>query len=128
MSDYRLHYTDEADMDTVMSGDCFFEGEAAFEKPFLIKGRFKGAIQSGGDLHVGEDAVVEAKIEVGKMWLKGSVKGEVKTSGRLELFPDSSLEGNISTPDLIIQSGCHFAGHCDMPAREPGHKGEVAAL
>jgi cytoskeletal protein CcmA (bactofilin family) len=115
MSDYRQHYTDENDMDTVMSEDFFFDGQVSFERPLLIKGRLKGSITSPGDVYINRGAVVEAKIEAGNVWLKGNVKGEIKTAGRLELFAGSSMDGNISTPDLIIQSSCHFCGHCDMP-------------
>jgi cytoskeletal protein CcmA (bactofilin family) len=118
MSDYRLHYTDETDMDTIMSEDVFFEGQMSFEKPLLIKGRLKGGVTSQGDLYINKDAVVEAKVEAGRVWLKGSVKGEVRTSGKLELFSGSSMDGNISTPDLVIQSGCYFRGHCDMPQQK----------
>ena len=115
MSDYREHYTDEADMDTVMSEDVFFDGHVSFEKPLLIKGRLKGTVSSAGDMYINKDAVVEAKIEAGRVWLKGSVKGNIKTSGKLELFSGSAMEGDISAPDLVIRSGCHFRGHCDMP-------------
>jgi cytoskeletal protein CcmA (bactofilin family) len=116
MSDYRSHYTDENDMDTIMSEDFFFDGHVSFEKPLLIKGRFKGSITSQGDVYINKGAVVEAKIEAGRLWLRGSVKGEIKTQTKLELFSDSSMEGNISTPDLVIQSGCRFQGLCEMPA------------
>jgi cytoskeletal protein CcmA (bactofilin family) len=118
MSDYRQHYTDETDMDTIMSEDVFFDGQVSFEKPLLIKGRFKGSIASQGDVYINQGAVVEARIEAGRVWLKGSVKGEIKTQSKLELFSGSSMEGNVSTPDLIIQSGCHFRGHCDMPQQK----------
>ena len=118
MSDYRQHYTDENDMDTVMSEDVFFDGQVSFEKPLLIKGRLKGAISSPGDVHINKGAVVEAKIDAGRVWLQGSVKGEIKTSLKLELFSGSSMDGNISTPDLVIQSGCYFRGHCDMPLQK----------
>ena len=127
MSDYRQHYTDEADMDTVMSEDVFFDGQVSFEKPLLVKGRLKGAISSTGDLYINKDAVVEAKIEAGRVWLKGSVKGDIRTSGRLELFSGSAMDGDVSTPDLVIQSGCRFRGRCDMPAQkkseEPKYEG-----
>ncbi|MDR1932408.1 MAG: polymer-forming cytoskeletal protein [Spirochaetales bacterium] len=118
MSDYRQHYTDETDMDTVISGDVFFDGQVSFEKPLLIKGRLKGSITSAGDVYINKGAVVEARIEAGRVWLKGSVKGEVRTSGKLELFSGSSMDGNVSTPDLVIQSGCYFRGHCDMPQQK----------
>jgi cytoskeletal protein CcmA (bactofilin family) len=123
MSDYRQHYADENDMDTVMSEDFFFDGQVTFEKPLLVKGRLKGAITSQGDVYINKGAVVEAKIEAGSVWLKGSVKGEIKTSGKLELFSGSSMDGNISTPDLVIQSSCYFRGHCDMP--QPRKTGEA---
>jgi cytoskeletal protein CcmA (bactofilin family) len=115
MSDYKLRYTDESDLDTVMAEDFFFEGQMLFEKPLLIKGRFKGDIRSQGDLYINKEAIVEAKIEAGRVWLKGTVKGEVSARRKLELFSDSSMEGNISTPELIVQSGCRFRGYCDMP-------------
>ncbi len=117
MSDYRLHQADELDMDTVLSEDFFFEGQIVFEKPLMIKGRFKGDIKSRGDLYINQGAEVEARIEAGRVWLRGSVTGEIRTSEKLELFSGSSLEGDISTPDLIIQSGCRFQGHCEMPRR-----------
>ena len=117
MSDYRLHLADELDMDTVMAEDFFFEGQMVFEKPLLIKGRFKGEIKSHGDLYINKGAEVEARIEAGRVWLKGNVKGEVTTGEKLELFSESSMEGNISTPDLIVQSGCRFRGCCEMPER-----------
>lgn len=117
MADYRLRYTDETDMDTVMAEDFFFEGQMVFEKPLLIKGRFKGDIKSQGDLYINEAADVEARIEAGKVWLKGRVKGEVTAHEKIELFSDSTMEGNISTPELIVQSGCRFRGCCEMPDR-----------
>ena len=127
MSDYRQHYTDEADMDTVISEDVFFDGQVSFEKPLLIKGRLKGVISSAGDLYINKGAVVEAKIDAGRVWLKGSIKGDVRTSGRLELFSESAMDGDISAQDLVIQSGCHFSGRCDMPAQkkseEPKYEG-----
>jgi cytoskeletal protein CcmA (bactofilin family) len=104
-------------MDTVMAEDFFFDGQMVFEKPLLIKGRFKGDIKSAGDLYLDEKADVEARIEAGKVWLKGKVKGEVKAHEKIELFDRSSMEGNISTPDLIVQSGCRFRGLCEMPER-----------
>ncbi len=118
MSDYRLHQADELDMDTVMAEDFFFEGQMVFEKPLMIKGRFKGDIKSRGDLYINEGADVEARIEAGRVWLKGSVTGEIKTAEKLELFSESSMEGNVSTPDLIVQSGCRFRGCCEMPRRQ----------
>ena len=89
----------------------------ALKKPLLIKGRFKGSIASGGDVYINTGAVVDAKIDAGQVWLKGSVTGEIKTTRKLELFSGSSMDGNISTPELVIQSGCRFHGHCDMPVR-----------
>jgi len=118
MSDYRKHYADENDMDTIMSEDVIFDGHVSFEKPLLVKGRLKGSISTTGDVHINKGAVVEAKIEAGQVWLQGSVKGEIKTSGKLELFAGSSMDGNISTPDLVIQSGCYFRGYCDMSGQK----------
>ena len=124
MSDYSNRYTDELDMDTVMAEDFFFEGQMVFEKPLLVKGKFKGDIKSQGELHINEGAEMDARIEAGKVWLKGRVKGEIKAHEKLELFSSAVMEGNISTPELIVQSGCRFRGCCEMPERpKPAEEG-----
>jgi cytoskeletal protein CcmA (bactofilin family) len=114
MADLRLRSIDESEIDTILAEDIDFDGNMNFHKPVLIKGKFSGSIHASGDLFVNSDAVVEATIEAQTVSLKGTIKGDIYAAKRLELFSASRLEGNIRTPDMIMQSGCIFNGTCTM--------------
>ncbi|MFP4382790.1 MAG: polymer-forming cytoskeletal protein [Spirochaetia bacterium] len=118
MPDMRLKSIDESDIDTVLAGDIEFEGELSFEKPLLIKGKFKGSINASSDLYVSREAEVKAKINASVVSVKGRVKGDITATERLELFESSALKGNIKTSDLIMESGCMFNGTCAMPEHD----------
>jgi cytoskeletal protein CcmA (bactofilin family) len=119
MAEMQVRNIDEADIDTVLAEDIDFDGEISFEQPLLVKGKVTGEIRSSGDLFVHEGAVVEATIAADVVSVKGRVSGDIAAKTRLELFATSRVSGNISAPDLIIQSGCRFNGTCKMP--DNGH-------
>lgn len=113
--DFRVRNIDEDDIDTVLADDIDFDGEMSFRHRLLIKGAFRGAITADGDLYISETATVDATVQAGTVSVKGRLHGDVRANRRLELFSSASLNGNIQTPDLIMQSGCHFNGTCKMP-------------
>jgi cytoskeletal protein CcmA (bactofilin family) len=115
MADLRVRRIDESDLDSVLAEDFEFEGEIHFEKPLLIKGHVSGQISSKSDLFINDDAVVDASVSALRVSVKGTVRGDVSAEDRIELFASSRLEGNIATPDLIVQSGCLLNGNCSMP-------------
>jgi cytoskeletal protein CcmA (bactofilin family) len=117
MSDFRSDYVDEAELGTVLSEDFFFEGEMSTEEPLLIKGKLKGTLKSNSVVYIEESAEVEAEVEASRVVLRGRVKGQVSARKKVELLDRAELEGNIATPDLMIQSGCRFSGCCTMPGR-----------
>jgi cytoskeletal protein CcmA (bactofilin family) len=118
MSDLRMRSLEQVEIDTVLAEDIEFEGELAFEKPLMIKGSFKGKITSSDDLYIGEQAVVDAKIEASKVSIRGQVTGNVMARRRVELFSTSRFKGDIRTPDLVMESGCRFTGTCSMDEKE----------
>ena len=118
MADLRVRRIDESDLDSVLAEDFEFEGEIHFQSPLLVKGHVSGQITSKSDLFVSEDAVVDASVSARRVSVKGTVSGDVSASERIELFASSRLEGNIATPDLIVQSGCRLNGKCSMPDQE----------
>ena len=115
MADLRVRRIDESDLDSVLAEDFEFEGEIHFEKPLLVKGHVSGQISSESDLFISEGAIVDASVSAHRVSVKGTVRGDVSAEDRIELFASSRLEGNIATPDLIVQSGCMLNGKCSMP-------------
>lgn len=107
-----------------LDSGCTFQGELEFEQTFRIDGHFRGKIRSAGDLIVGQKGEVEGEIDVGRAVLAGKVRGEVRASRKVEIQSGARIEGEITTPVLLVQEGARFDGHCKM---ERPASGETAA-
>ena len=92
----------------------YIRGDLSFEETFRIDGRFEGKIRSGGELILGDDADVNAEMEVGRLSVNGKLKGSVHAAERVELLAGARVLGDISTPVLRIEEGAHFEGACQM--------------
>ena len=114
MSELRIRKVEETEIDTVLAKDIDFTGELSFNKPLMIKGKFNGTIHASGDLYVGDDALVEARIEANVVSLKGRIKGNIFAKSRVELFSTAAVDGDITAPDIVMESGCRFNGMCKM--------------
>ncbi len=111
----------EGDVKAFLGQGTEFQGTLTFEGTVRVDGKLYGEVVSGGTLIVGEEAEVEAEINVGSLISRGRIKGNVKLTDRIELYETSELRGNITTPRLIISEGAVFQGSCDM------HLGEEEA-
>jgi cytoskeletal protein CcmA (bactofilin family) len=49
--------------------------------------------------------------------IRGFVKGNVNAAEKVEVTVNGKLEGNISAPEIYMESGCVFNGRCTMTAR-----------
>ncbi|MGA2973976.1 MAG: polymer-forming cytoskeletal protein [Spirochaetia bacterium] len=114
MAEVRIKDIDEHEIDTILAEDIDFEGFLTFKKPLMIKGKFKGEIKSASALYIGEKAFVEATTEAGVVSSKGKHKGDILGHSRVELFSTAQVDGDITTPDFIVESGCKFNGNCNM--------------
>jgi len=118
MAEVRIKDIDEHEIDTILAEDIDFEGHLTFKKPLMIKGKFKGEIKSTSALYIGEKAYVEATTEADVVSSKGRHKGDILGHSRVELFSTARVDGDIATPDFVMESGCKFNGNCNM-SREP---------
>ncbi len=105
---------EEKDVDTVLAEDIDFSGTMKFKKSLMIKGKFEGKIDAEGHLILGPNSVVKATIKAGIVTNYGKIIGNVEAIKKLELLKGAELNGDIKTPDLIIESGCIFNGNCTM--------------
>jgi cytoskeletal protein CcmA (bactofilin family) len=119
MTDVHNDILEDEDFDTILASDIEFNGVLNFEKPFLIRGRLSGEIAARGLLVVDEDAVVEANINASKVIIRGSVKGDVTASEKVEVTITGKLVGNVTAPEIFMETGCVFNGRCTMTERNP---------
>ena len=125
MPETRISHVEEAELDTVLAEDIEFNGNLSFEDPLMIKGTFTGDIKADGNLYVGKKACVHARIEARIVSVQGLVKGNIYASERVELSASSSVEGDITAPDIVMESGCRFNGICTMKVPEEAEKNET---
>lgn len=114
MAEIHANRVDERKLDTVLAEDIVFEGDVSFEKDFMIKGHFSGNIKANGDLYIGENAEVHAEVEASAVYIRGHVFGNVKAARRVELLGSAVVEGDITSPKLVMDTGCRFDGTSRM--------------
>ncbi|MBN1835616.1 MAG: polymer-forming cytoskeletal protein [Spirochaetales bacterium] len=114
MREVRIPPIDENEIDTILAEDIDFSGVLTFKRPLMIKGAFQGEIKASSDLYVGDKAVVKAKIEANTVSNRGQIEGDVVAHSRVEFFATASMKGDLSTPELVMESGCLYNGKCNM--------------
>ena len=105
---------EEEDYDTVLAKDTEFEGNVELKKPLMIKGIFSGEIISESALSIEDGAVVKADVKVDSLVIKGSLKGNVVANTVIRLFSTGKLIGDVTAPEVVLDSGCYFTGNCRM--------------
>ncbi len=104
---------------TFFGPNVTIEGTVTGSEPVLIEGQLKGAIQLTGDLRIGTQARVEAKVHARNVTVEGKVNGDVSADERVELIASASVDGNIKAPKIIVAEGARFRGNVDMGAAKP---------
>ncbi|MDR0600875.1 MAG: polymer-forming cytoskeletal protein [Treponema sp.] len=117
MTDVHNDILEDDDFDTILSPDIFFSGTLSFGKSFLIRGKVSGEITAKGLLVIDEQAVVEAHITASRVVIRGQVKGNVTASEKVDITVTGTLVGNVTAPEINMETGCTFNGQCTMTAK-----------
>ena len=92
-----------------------FEGRVVFEERARIEGTLRGEVFGEGTLILGENADVDARIEVGTLIVRaGTLRGEVFAKELIEVHPEAKVYANITAPVVDLIKGCVFEGRCTM--------------
>ena len=114
MTDVHNDVLELEDFDTVLSPDIEFSGVLRFDKPLLIQGKVSGEIDATSLLMIAEEAVVEAHIKASKVIILGTVKGNVTAAEKVDVAVSGKLTGNVTAPEVTMETGCYFSGRCIM--------------
>jgi cytoskeletal protein CcmA (bactofilin family) len=102
-----------------------FEGKLTFKDTVRIDGNFRGEISSENTLIVGEAGMVEATIRSNTVVVSGTVIGDITASRQLVLHKSACVQGDLSTPSLVIEEGAKINGGLSMG--RPDAKAAVSA-
>ena len=109
---------DETSITTVLADDLHITGTITFKSSLMIKGTLDGEVVSEGLLIVGPTAKVNAKVTTKKLVSHGEITGDVTASEQVVLKESASQTGNITTENIIVESGSLFNGSITMKAKE----------
>ncbi len=87
-----------------------FEGTLTFDDTFRIDGTLEGVIQSDHELVVGEGAVIDGEIRVGRLSVSGTVRGVVHARERIEVHAGARILAELHTPALTVEDGAIIQG------------------
>jgi cytoskeletal protein CcmA (bactofilin family) len=100
---------------TLLGRDTTIEGTLSFKETVRVDGRIVGKlISQEGTVIVGENAVLDAEIQVAVAIIRGKINGRVEAKQRIEIFAPAQVNGDIFAPVVAIDSGVVFNGHCQM--------------
>lgn len=100
---------------TLLGRDVQIEGTLSFKETIRVDGMIKGQlVSSQGTVIIGENAVIEADVQVGVAIIRGKVQGRVEAAQRIEIYSPAQVTGDISAPTVTIDSGVVFNGNCQM--------------
>jgi cytoskeletal protein CcmA (bactofilin family) len=91
-----------------------FEGKLSFKDTVRIDGGFQGEIASENTLIVGESGEVQATIHSQVVVVSGTVIGDIVAKRQVVLHKTAKLEGNVSTPSLVVEEGAILNGNLSM--------------
>ena len=103
---------------TFLGPDARIDGTIEFQGTIRLDGKVEGKIQSaGGTVIIGENAVINADIQVDVAIIYGEVNGTIEAGDRIEAYPPCRVMGDIQAPIISIEAGVVFNGNCAMKAR-----------
>jgi cytoskeletal protein CcmA (bactofilin family) len=109
---------EEKDITTVVADDLEIRGTIKFKTSVMLKGIFEGEIFSEGLLVVGPTAKVTATISTKTLISHGEITGNVTATDQVTLKNTSLHNGDVTTPNIIIENGAVFNGSCAMRAKD----------
>lgn len=102
--------------ETIIGPSVHVEGDLKSQGNIQVEGAVSGAIQTSGNLMVGEAAKIRANVQAMNAQVSGYIKGNVTVSERLELSPKARIDGDVVAKVLAVAEGAQLNGRCQMGA------------
>ena len=97
-----------------------FKGEITGNAEVVVDGEVEGRVNVQAPVVIGSSGVVSGDIAAKTVEVSGKVLGNVKSGDRFELQPSGRIEGDVSSPRVIIAEGAYFKGNVEMTGGQKG--------
>ena len=90
-------------------------GDIVSSEDLLVEGEVNGTITlTENELVIGTSGRVKANISAKTVRIEGEVNGDVESSERVVICASGNVEGNVSSPRVVLEDGGRFKGSIDM--------------
>jgi len=100
--------------DAVIGQKVYIKGELGGNGDVSVEGRVEGKIKLDKHLIISRGGVVKAEVSAEWVTVAGKLIGNVNAAKKVEILSTGHLEGDISTPNIVISEGGRFKGNIDM--------------
>ena len=109
---------------TMIATSTHIEGEIKGAGEVRIEGTIKGKIDCSATVFIDRNGQVDGEIKGETIVVSGKVKGDVIGTQKLELTPTAEVEGDITSPRILIREGATFEGQLFITGRKGAKKPE----
>jgi cytoskeletal protein CcmA (bactofilin family) len=103
------------------------KGDISGGEDLVIAGRVEGSITlAGRGLTLAPGSQVVGVVSAAAVTLSGRVEGSVEATERMEVKDTAVIEGDLSTPRLVVADGAQLKATVDMPVRS--HKANLVGV
>lgn len=94
------------------------KGDISGSEDLVIAGRVEGSIAlEGRILTLAPGSHVVGTVSAGAVIVSGTLEGSIDAAERLEIKEGAVVEGDLSTPRLLVADGAQLKAEVDMPVR-----------
>ncbi|MBI3543490.1 MAG: polymer-forming cytoskeletal protein [Deltaproteobacteria bacterium] len=106
----------ESDNVNLITAGSRFEGTVEFDSFTRFEGYIQGVLKggAGSELIVGENGVIEGKVEGDTIIVDGFVRGDIRATSKVVITGTGRVVGEIRSPSPSIEFGGYFDGKCAM--------------
>ncbi|HUO58129.1 MAG TPA: polymer-forming cytoskeletal protein [bacterium] len=101
-------------VDTLIGVDSSLRGSYNSKNSLRIDGEVYGNVTCEDGIIVGLKGMVRGNLIGKSILVGGKVKGNITAYQKLEVQNTAEIEGDISTPLLVVEEGAIFEGNCQM--------------
>lgn len=95
-------------------------GDIVSSEDLLVEGEVTGSITlTENELVIGTSGKVQANINAKTVRIEGEVNGDIEGSERVVICASGNVQGNVSSPRVMLEDGGRFKGSIDMGSSKP---------
>ncbi|EAQ96724.1 bactofilin family protein [Congregibacter litoralis] len=107
-------------VNAVIGSKVKVNGDIMSSEDLLVEGEVTGTITlSENELVIGTSGRVQANISAKTVRIEGEVKGDIDGSERVVICASGNVQGNVSSPRVMLEDGGRFKGSIDMGGSKP---------